>query len=82
MSSNTDCDDSDVNTSKRFLKVPDDGTEENVVASLNPFSLEPFDDNAPNGLFELLFSLCLDIIDSFDIFLVLKYFAVHIFYST
>jgi len=47
MSGNTDCDDSDINTSKRLLEVPEDGTEENI-ASLNPFSLEPFDDNAPN----------------------------------
>ena len=56
MSGNTDCDDSDINTSKRVLEVPEDGIEENI-ASLNPFSLEPFDDNAPNGLFELPFSL-------------------------
>ncbi|XP_051216114.1 protein VASCULAR ASSOCIATED DEATH 1, chloroplastic isoform X1 [Lolium perenne] len=46
-SGNTDCGDSDINTSKRFLEVPEDGTEE-IAASLNPFSLEPFDDNAPN----------------------------------
>ncbi|XP_047063095.1 protein VASCULAR ASSOCIATED DEATH 1, chloroplastic isoform X1 [Lolium rigidum] len=47
MSGNTDSGDSDINTSKRFLEVPEDGTEE-IAASLNPFSLEPFDDNAPN----------------------------------
>ncbi|CAM0905892.1 unnamed protein product [Alopecurus aequalis] len=47
MSGNTDCDDSDINTSKRLLEAPEDGTEENI-ASLSPFSLEPFDDNAPN----------------------------------
>jgi hypothetical protein len=54
MSGNTDCGDSDTNTSNRVLEVPEDGTEENA-ASLNPFSLEPFDNNAPNGLFELPF---------------------------
>jgi hypothetical protein len=54
--------------------VPEDGTEE-IAASLNPFSLEPFDDNAPNGLFELPLSLFLDTINSFDSFLLLKYFA-------
>jgi hypothetical protein len=53
MSGNADSGDSDINTSKRVLEVPEDGAEENTA--LNPFSLEPFDDNAPNGLFELPF---------------------------
>ncbi|XP_044965733.1 LOW QUALITY PROTEIN: protein VASCULAR ASSOCIATED DEATH 1, chloroplastic [Hordeum vulgare subsp. vulgare] len=43
----TDCGDPDVSTSKRFLKAPEDGTEDNP-ASLNPFNLQPFDDDAPN----------------------------------
>lgn len=33
-----------------------DGTEDNP-GSLNPFNLQLFDDDAPNGLFELFFSL-------------------------
>lgn len=44
---NTDSGDSDMNTSKRFLEVPEDGNVEKAT-SLSPFSLEPFDDNAPN----------------------------------
>ncbi|XP_010238210.1 protein VASCULAR ASSOCIATED DEATH 1, chloroplastic [Brachypodium distachyon] len=43
----TDYVDSDINISKRFSKVPEDRTEE-TVASLDPFSSEPFDDDAPN----------------------------------
>uniref|UniRef100_A0A453BH78 GRAM domain-containing protein n=1 Tax=Aegilops tauschii subsp. strangulata TaxID=200361 RepID=A0A453BH78_AEGTS len=43
----TDCGDPDASTSKRFLKAPVDGTEDNP-GSLNPFNLQPFDDDAPN----------------------------------
>jgi hypothetical protein len=68
ISSNADCGDSDINTSKRFLEVPEDGAEENTA--LSPFSLEPFDGNAPNGLFELPFSLFLDISNFFYNFFV------------
>ncbi|EMS46617.1 hypothetical protein TRIUR3_13016 [Triticum urartu] len=42
-----DCGDPDASTSKRFLKAPVDGTEDNP-GSLNPFNLQPFDDDAPN----------------------------------
>ncbi|XP_062187264.1 protein VASCULAR ASSOCIATED DEATH 1, chloroplastic-like isoform X1 [Phragmites australis] len=45
---NADSGDSDINISKRFSKVQEDGIEDNTIA-LNPFSLGPVDDDdAPN----------------------------------
>jgi hypothetical protein len=49
VTSSADSGDSDINISKRFSKVQEDGLEDNTV-ELNPFSLGPVDDDAPNGL--------------------------------
>ncbi|KAK3127067.1 hypothetical protein QOZ80_7AG0567860 [Eleusine coracana subsp. coracana] len=45
--SSTDNGDPDINVSKRFSKVQEDGLEDNTT-ELNPFSLGPVDDDAPN----------------------------------
>lgn len=46
-SGSADSGDSDISISKRFSKVPENGAEDNST-TLNPFSLGPFDDDAPN----------------------------------
>ncbi|KAG2645431.1 hypothetical protein PVAP13_2KG442600 [Panicum virgatum] len=46
-SSSADGDDSNVNISKRFSKVEENGTEDNIIA-LNPFNFGPVDEAAPS----------------------------------
>ncbi|XP_062189113.1 protein VASCULAR ASSOCIATED DEATH 1, chloroplastic-like isoform X2 [Phragmites australis] len=46
-SSGADSGDSDINISQRFSEVQEDIIEDNIIA-LNPFSLGPVDDDAPN----------------------------------
>ncbi|KAF8644575.1 hypothetical protein HU200_066431 [Digitaria exilis] len=45
-SSSADGGDSNINISKRFSKVEENGAEENIIA-LNPFNFEPVDEAAP-----------------------------------
>lgn len=47
VSSSADGGDSDINISKRFSKVEENGLEDNIIA-LNPFNLEPLDDAPPS----------------------------------
>jgi hypothetical protein len=49
VSSSADGGDSNINISKRFSKVEENGLEDNIIA-LNPFNLEPLDDAPPSGL--------------------------------
>ncbi len=60
-SGSNDSGDSDVNISKRSSEVLENESEDKCTAAtaLNPFILGPFDDEAPNGLFESSFSLSL-----------------------
>jgi hypothetical protein len=46
-SSSADGGDSNVNISKRFSKVEENGTEDNIIA-LNPFNFGPVDEAAPS----------------------------------
>ncbi|XP_066397754.1 protein VASCULAR ASSOCIATED DEATH 1, chloroplastic-like isoform X1 [Miscanthus floridulus] len=47
VSSSADGGDSNINISKRFSKVEENGLEDNIIA-LNPFNLEPLDDAPPS----------------------------------
>jgi hypothetical protein len=47
--------DPDINISKRFSKMQEDGLEDSIVG-LDPFSLGPVDDEAPNGMLWSSFS--------------------------
>jgi hypothetical protein len=55
VTSNTDSGDPDINISKRFSKMQEDGLEDSIV-ELDPFSLGQVDDEAPNGLLWSSFS--------------------------
>jgi hypothetical protein len=57
-SSSADGGDSNVNISKRFSKVEENGTEDNIIA-LNPFNFGPVDEAAPSGRLRSSFSCSL-----------------------
>jgi len=62
VSSSADGGDSNINISKRFSKVEENGLEDNIIA-VNPFNLEPLDD-APSGLLSssLFLFICISLI--------------------